>query len=161
MIFILTLLANILIPGIILTLYFRNKLSGRSSLQKINKEIETLITELNQYTENNITLIEDKISQANEIIEKLKSFPPLLEEIEIAKKILKELTEKIERQETKLEEKQETRKDLSVREKIILLSSSGKKIPEIAQQVDMSYGEVELILTLHKHSIKNSTQTNH
>ena len=116
---------------------------AKYALSSIRQEIEEIITELNQTTNRNVDLIEDRITRLSALIEKAdKRITVLKKEAEIEHRgaatynVLRNApAEKPQREMTK-------------REKILDLHQKGFTPSVIAQQVGSTIGEVELTISL-------------
>ena len=178
---ILLFLVNILILAIIYILLRRriDKLTDTERLTgTIAGDLDLILSEINQATERNVLIIEDKITVLEEIIEKAEKRITMLKkhaqnDVETKKlkvpiphqketpKVEQELNELtythlnkmqlMSEMVTPLTVAEKTRpKEDSVREKVIALYKNGIDASIIASNVGINRGEVELIISLYK-----------
>ena len=148
--FFITLGLNIIVLAVFYIMFtHRIAKSGqaRYALNSVRNEVEEIITELNQTTDRNVDLIEDRIKQISGLIEKAdKRITILKKEAEIEHRgehrgpatygnLRNAPVEKPKREMTK-------------REKILDLHQQGFSSGIIAQQVGATIGEVELTISL-------------
>ncbi len=139
---------------VILILYLRLRgrkrdlFPGGDPLEDIRQDVESLIVEINQITDRNVSLIEDRIKQLTSLIDDADKRITLLKREtdrpavsfprynKIAKKTLPDVKQ------VRTEQKQ------GKREQVIELHKKGFAPGIIAAKVGSSIGEVELIISL-------------
>ncbi len=131
-------------------------LDSKKLLSKVNDEVDSLILELNQTTERNVLLIEDRINKLSELI-KSSDRSILLMNKELSKKgrepfVYSHLEKKrifppIENERVKEPVKND--ENLNEKKRIMELFNKGLSPAIIASKTGTSIGEVELIITLN------------
>ena len=125
-------------------------------LEKVDEEINSLILEMNQTTERNILLIEDRINSLNKLVkdadkaimllsrelEKRKEEPSDYAHLSRIRKFPTPVNEMVR-------EPEKTDENLSEKHKILELYNQGLSTALIASQTGTSIGEVELIISLN------------
>lgn len=168
---------TVLICLIICTVYFfvmyriliyrlNKKVDNRAFLKSVKEEINSLITQINETTDRNVLLIENRLERLSSAIseadrklleirdEKLRDVKPPVKETQVKSKekpICLELVED-ETQEPQIKNEQviEDNNTLPKRERIILLHKQGISPTVIASQTKATIGEVELIISLNR-----------
>ena len=119
-----------------------------SLLDQIREEVNRIIVELNQTTDRNIGLIEDRINQLMELLAKADKKISLLqregEKHEVSKKIYNNITRS--RAKKQYEPEPDERRDKQ--DEVLRLHQAGFSAPIIAKRVGSPLGEVELIISL-------------
>ena len=123
-------------------------LDAATILDQVRDEVGRIVVELNQTTNRNITLIEDRINALSELLSKADKKIALIrreaEKQEIGARLYTELAAK--RQETP---KAEPAPDPAQRqEEALRLARSGASPAVIAKRLGLTLGEVELIISL-------------
>lgn len=139
----------------------RRHLDPSAVLEEIRSEVDGLIVELNETTERNVAILEDRIAELTRAVER-------------ADRRIGVLRKEAERREESLEayralgaqmappraDGQEAREAVvasvgdaqrQVREQVMRLHRSGVSVAAIARKVDMPPGEVELVISLGEH----------
>lgn len=144
---------------IALFLYFilrrelRKRLLGNDPLTKLRKETEEIIGEFNQTADRNITLLEERLSQlrrllsqADQRITLLKNQPPptplVYTKTRTGQGFASVSTNRNNHQ------NKQSNSEMTTAEKVLGLSAQGLPAKAIAERVNRSLGEVELILSL-------------
>ena len=149
---------------------------------QIESEVDRVITELNQTTDRNINLIEDRIEKLNRLLEEsgkimlvfkkeqdklskskagsaglgiyTKPMPLKLHRVDENPQTENIQTETRNRYSKPVQKQSppdlEQGKALSTKEKVLKLDYEGLGVSEIASQLKMSLGEIELILSLNR-----------
>ena len=119
-----------------------------SLLDQIREEVNRIIVELNQTTDRNIALIEDRISRLMELLAKADKKISLLqregEKHEVSRKIYNNITRS--KAEKQYEPEPDERRDRQ--DEVLRLHQVGFSAPIIAKRVGTPLGEVELIISL-------------
>lgn len=141
----------------------RRELETDAIIGKLRTEVGAMVTELNGTTERNIALLENQIRTVNELIDRAGKATGALqkekEKHELSSRVYTSLSRS---KPLKLDVEEESPKkpdpiesepadfdSLPVREKALLLHRKGSSLDSIATELDMSRGEVELIISLH------------
>ncbi len=140
---------------IILKSKINKSLKSTAVLEQIRKEINKLIVELNQTTERNISLIENRVTRLNEILEKAdKRIKVLNREViktETGKELYSNLSLKIPANPVKEKTNIKIDKnDMTKREEVMNYFHKGIDPKIIASRTGFPVGEVELIISLAK-----------
>ncbi len=153
----------------ILRTRMRDELKTDAILGRFRSEVSGLITEMNATTERNVALLESRIGQLSELLEKSSKTASVLrsetEAIEKAGKTYASLARSrpisltLDEPEHELHEDAEKAESdivnsidfdsLSVKDKTLVLHRRGETSDAIAANLGMSRGEVELIISLH------------
>lgn len=131
-----------------LTKQIRNTKSYDYMIERIRRDVDELVVEINQTTDRNISLVEDRINTIKTLLVQVDSRITLLDrEIKKPKKVIPRYTNL---QKTIIPDVTKTRNDQNVskREQVIELSKKGFTSGIIASKVGVSIGEVELIISL-------------
>lgn len=119
-------------------------LDAAAILDQVRDEVGRIVVELNQTTNRNITLIEDRINALSELLSKADKKIALIrreaEKQEIGARLYSELAAK--RQETPKAEPAQRQ------EEALRLARSGANPAVIAKRLGLTLGEVELIISL-------------
>lgn len=158
-----------LIFFLILNRTIRKKMGTLELLDEIKNGIDEFIIQLNQSTEDSLSLIEEKIGESKayltraeeKIIELKKNYSSAINSAKDIDDIRRDAEEARRRlileenehqlkanQEIKLERKEE--KPLTPREQVLLHYQNGYDIDQISSELKMPIGEVELIVSLYK-----------
>ena len=126
---------------------FKNRLSVSSNqkktLENIEGEIRSLVIEMNNTTDRNIALIEDRITELKELIEQADKRITLLKKDKV-----KDLA-RIKKSEPRVPiNTASVVKKLSFREQVLDLHNKGFEAKVISRKLEANIGEVELILSL-------------
>jgi len=131
-----------------LTKQIHNTKSYDYIIEQIRRDVEELVVEINQTTDRNISLVEDRINTIKTLLTQVDSRIKLLDrENGKPKNIIPRYTNL---QKTILSDVTKIRNDqkVSKREQVIELSKKGFTSGIIASKVGVSIGEVELIISL-------------
>ncbi len=119
-----------------------------SLLDQIREEVNRIIVELNQTTDRNIALIEDRINRLMELHAEADKKISLLqregEKHEVSRKLYNNITQR--QAEKKHGLKLDERRDRQ--DEVLRLHQAGFSAPIIAKRTGSSLGEVELIISL-------------
>ena len=131
-------------------------LDSEKILSKVDEEINSLILELNQTTERNILLIEDRIKTLSNLIKSSdKSIMLLNKELDRQKiepidySHLSKNRNFLPTEDEIVKEDEENDENLSDKKRIMELFNNGFSPDVIASKTGSSIGEVELIITLN------------
>jgi outer membrane biosynthesis protein TonB len=155
---------NILVL-LIIFFYFKHRIDKALSTDEIVKtvreEVDQMIVELNQTTNRNIGLIEDSVQRLTEALKKAdKRIVLLNKEKELQKKSeqvysnIKPRTVNINEpapaeEQTEEEPRKESNKSRSTQEKVMDLYRKGLSPSVIANKLNVTVGEIELIISIH------------
>jgi len=153
----------------------RRELETETLIRKLKAEIGEMVTALNGTTERNIALLENKIRIVNELIHKAgnaagalkreqekqetvsnvysalaRSRPLSLDIEEISAVDTIDSTESGSSEGFTAEQPVKDFESMSIREKALVLHRKGDNPDSIASRLDMSRGEIELIISLHE-----------
>lgn len=141
------LLAGHLVSFLVLKKKIDRVLHPSLLLDKIRKEVNSIIVELNGTTERNIALVEDRLGALKESLRQADKKLSLLqrdaEKREISQKLYARLG-----QERGDEAKENTESKDMKQEEIVRLHEAGFSSPIIAKRVGSPLGEVELVISL-------------
>jgi len=154
------------------------ELETETIIRKLKTEIGEMVTALNGTTERNIALLENKIQAVNELIQKAgkaagalkreqekqelvshvysslaRSRPLNLDVEEISATDSSSDMEIVNSEESPADPPKMDFDSLSIREKALVLHRKGENPDSIASRLDMSRGEIELIISLHERRI--------
>ena len=148
-----------------------------TTVKKIRIEVGEMVTALNGTTERNIALIEDRVNRLNKLIDKAGKAAGALKRVEEKNEKAAEVYSSLSRSKpisievednstssataapavsavssaTAAPPAPEVNFDsLSIREKALVLYRKGDNPDEIASRLNMSRGEIELIISLHE-----------
>jgi len=140
----------------------RRELDSDAILGRLRTEVGELITELNGTTDRNIALIESRITALNSALNQANRTAELLEREAVKRdrsdRVYTELGRSRPLSIAVDDEVKSPPPDLDiadfdalpVRDKALVLHRKGDSIESIASDLDMSRGEVELIISLHE-----------
>jgi ATP/maltotriose-dependent transcriptional regulator MalT len=131
-------------------------LSAAAILGEVREEVNRILVELNQTTNRNITLIEDRIRSLNELLGKADKRIALMqreaEKQELASRLYSELSSRrpapAEEPPAPAAPPPEEREGADRNEEVLRLARSGLSPALIARQLSITLGEVELIISL-------------
>ncbi len=149
------LLAGILIGWLVVYLLLRRRVDRATQtpaqIERIRDEVNRMIVQLNQTTDRNVSLLEDRIRQLTELLAKADKKIGLLrregEKHEVSQTVYNHLV-KSRPTPVAADGAEETSERRDRREEILRLSRAGFTPPAIARQINMSLGEVELVISL-------------
>lgn len=144
----------------VLSIRINNKIDNKTFLKEVHDEINSLITQINETSDRNVLLIENRLERLNNLIT-------------ISDKSISNMKyyNSLKQQETPVEPKHETKapifieevitheaeipeinddETLTRRERILLLHRQGISPTIIASQTKATIGEVELIISLSR-----------
>ena len=149
----------------------RRELETGMILQKLKLEIGEMLTALNGTTERNIALLENQVRIINDLIKKASKTAGVLKREQEKQKNIEQVYSSLGRLKPLTLEVEEAQKEetlssvnapgvsetsgidfesLSIRERALVLHRNGEKLEAIATRLDMSLGEIELIISLHE-----------
>jgi DNA-binding NarL/FixJ family response regulator len=147
---IVSLLLNIVfctIVYLVLKRKFEREMNPDAVLRQIRGEVNELIVELNQTTERNVSLIEERIAELNRCVEESDKRLSLLkresERNERSQEVYSHLNPRIV-----AKPDSQAKKELTKREQVIDLYNKGMDPKLIASRLDITLGEIELIISL-------------
>lgn len=151
-----TLLIGLLVAAGYLAVYLILKarlgkaLNAARLLGEVREEVNRILVELNQTTNRNITLIEDRIGRLNELLGRADKKIALLErEIEKQQMSSRLYSQLSARRSGGAEEAAEPSPEPADRhEEVVRLARSGLSPELIGRRLGMTLGEVELIISL-------------
>jgi DNA-binding NarL/FixJ family response regulator len=129
-------------------------LSAAAILGEVRDEVNRILVELNQTTNRNITLIEDRIRSLNELLGKADKRIALMqreaEKQELAARLYSELGSRrpAPPEQHPAAPPPEGREGADRNEEVVRLARSGLSPALIARQLGITLGEVELIISL-------------
>jgi nicotinamide mononucleotide adenylyltransferase len=143
----------IVVVYLLLSKKLRNNAYHKEYLQSVRGEIEQIIIELNQTTDRNIALIEERVEGLRKLLAKADKNIVLLqkthEKEQQSEDVYKNLRKKAEeRRKMASATKNEEPKQKDVRLRVRELAAEGMTKEIIASRMEMTIGEVELILSL-------------
>lgn len=161
---------NIIIILIICTIYsfilyfilksrIDSRVNNKKFLREVREEIASLVTQINETSDRNVTLLENRLERLNSLLAEADGKIAILKkDIKVCDKlVIKPKVTTIVKESVKPEVKEsldidlvEDNKSLSTKERIILLHKQGISPTVIARKTESTIGEVELIITLNR-----------
>jgi DNA helicase HerA-like ATPase len=148
-------IAGYLVVYLILKRRLERALNAARLLGEVREEVNRILIELNQTTNRNITLIEDRISRLNELMgkadKKIAVLEREVEKQELAARLYSELSARrpVQAEEPPAPEAPEpTREGVDKNEEVVRLARSGLSPALIGRRLGITLGEVELIISL-------------
>lgn len=159
--------------------YIRRAVRQPESLQEVRKEIDALITELNQNADRNLTLMEQRLGQIQQVLTeadrrlvllkkeetKSQASAQIYSHLQKAKPLVTSEPPQVQVQAAEVSQgtptppipaksvpKEEPPQVKSTAQKVRELFGEGRDAPQIARTLGITLGEVELILSLQKGS---------
>ena len=137
----------------IIYIFFKNRLNKyiNSSLiiDKIREEVDEMVIELNQTTNRNISLIEERLERLQGLLEKADKHVLRLSGIVEKKRENVKMYDDL-RKSVPLVEPSGIRNSVSSRDKVLSMFKDGVPKDAIAQKLDKTLAEVDLILSLNQ-----------
>jgi hypothetical protein len=133
------------------------KVNPKEILREIKKEVDGIITELNKTTDRNITLIEEKINQLQETLDKTDKRLSLLGRENEKLGMGKTYSDILANARLKNAATSSAKPEENVRDKILKLYREGFSPQVIASHINMPVGEIELIISLEKGNSKSES----
>lgn len=135
---------------ILISRKIENKFERESILEDIRSEVNQLVVELNQTTDRNIDLIEQKIHELNDTLshadKRINLFQKETEKHDMSAKVYNDILKK--RPLPRKEEEPKVEATPSTRDQVIDLFKKGFSAEIIANKVGATISEVELIISL-------------
>lgn len=136
----------------------KREIAVKSIISNLRKEVSELIIELNGTTERNILLVENRIQELKQLIDKAAKLHKVLEteknkQISV-ERVYTELGRKrpiglqADPPPAKTHESAADSDSLSLRNEVLQMYQSGYSLNAIADKVGMNRGEIELIIAL-------------
>ena len=157
---VISLLTLVLIAGALIWLRRRvnRALDSEEIMAELREEVNGLLREMNQTTERNVALVEDRITRLSELLRRADKSLQLLQREEEKSAVSREVYDNLRLQARRREAERQI--DLpesdgsadevpSLRERVLTLHRQGMAADVIASRVDAPQGEVELIISLH------------
>ncbi|MBN1410607.1 MAG: hypothetical protein JW969_07165 [Spirochaetales bacterium] len=141
----------LLISAGFLVIYFilRNRFSRlirkNTFIDEMKKELNKMIVEMNEVTDRNIALIEDKMTHLTNLLTKTEKKIEVLKREHERYSIVREIAERKEQESLKNMAEKEIKPS---REEVIALYYQGFSAQVIASRLNMPVGEVELVIAL-------------
>ena len=147
----------------VLSSKINKKIDNKTFLKEVHEEINSLITQINETSDRNVLLIENRLERLNNLISisdrsivnlknynnNIKKYESLKVEEEVIQEKVPIKIEEVITQEIKSSDIN-TDVTLTRRERIILLHRQGISPTIIASQTKATIGEVELIISLSR-----------
>lgn len=135
-------------------LYFnariKKTLSTEEILKTVREEIDQMIVELNQTTNRNIGLIEESIRRLSDILRQADKSVAILNKETDRRKQSEEVYTKLKPKSIPIQPTEKPSEKLkSVQDKVLDLHRKGLGPSVISNRLDMSVGEIELIISIH------------
>ncbi len=131
---------------VIFFVYFKTKIENvsRSSdvLEVIAEEVNQIIIELNQTTERNIVLIEEKINNLNDLLKKSDKIISIIKKEDSKRKIVSNSYSDIGKNKRILKKR-------TINQEILYLHEQGIDTRIISEKTGKPSGEVELVISLN------------
>jgi uncharacterized protein YoxC len=140
---------SVLILAIVMVRTIRKRVDPKSILAEIRNEVDGLIAELNGTTDRNITIIEERLRQLEEIVEKVDKRIGILRRENEKLGMGKTYNDIVRTVHTDSKPQVDTNKpEENVRKRIVRLSREGFSPQMISNSTGLTVGEVELIISL-------------
>jgi len=148
---------SLLIPGFFILYFLLKKkiekaVSPQKLIEEIRIEIDRIILGLNNTTERNIGLIEDKLEELNKLLKIADKRIMLLnkenDKQDLRSRDYRDILTKAKKKETDRRPKDSN--DASVRERVLKLHREGFTPRVIANNINLPVGEIELIISLEQ-----------
>lgn len=141
-------LACFVLLYLILKRKIEKSVNPRAFIDEIRVEVDRIILELNNTTERNISLIEDKINQLTELLEKADKKIMLLSRESEKYNISKNYSDILKKVKKSDGPDNKNMEETDVKEKVLKLYREGFSPSVIANHTNLPIGEVELIISL-------------
>ena len=145
-------LGGLALVYVVLRERIRRSLSSVSQIREIRDEVDRLIVELNQTTDRNIALVEDRIAALNELLGKADKKIGLLrretEKHEMGQRVYESLGEVGSRPRAGAETRKQPQQAGASPEAVLELHRAGFSPSLISARLGIPTGEVELIISL-------------
>lgn len=136
-----------------------SRVNNKKFLREVREEISSLVTQINETSDRNVTLLENRLERLNSLLAEADTKIALLKNnIKVNNEPVIQSRKVVEvKEEVKTTPKErldinlvEDDKSLSTKERIILLHKQGISTSVIARKTESTIGEVELIITLNR-----------
>ena len=141
-------LACFVVLYLILKRKIEKSVNPRALIDEIRVEVDRIILELNNTTERNISLIEDKMNQLSELLEKADKKIMLLSRESEKYNISKEYSNILQKAKKRDVPDKNHIEETDMKEKVLKLYREGFSPSVIANHTNLPIGEVELIISL-------------
>lgn len=152
-------LVSVVSLGVTLFFYRRFSIKEERSRERINTEIEGILTEFNTVSNENIELLDDRTEELRAVVEladlKISKLNRLIDRAEGLSKVLKE--ERAHRKSS--DPKNENSVTQSHREQVLSLAEEGYSPQQIAQKTGIKPGEVSVIIRLNRSRLTGATNS--
>jgi hypothetical protein len=149
------LILGLVVVGLII-IYFllkrtiEKRVNPRTLIDNIHTEVNKILVELNNITERNISLLEERVKGLSALLEKADKKILLLQresEKYSMSKNYSDIIKKAQKQGSGINKSDE---DINIREKVMRLYHEGFSPALIANQINLPVGEIELIISLEE-----------
>jgi len=142
-----------LLAIVIVLLFFRRVRKEREmSVDNLSNRVSGLLSEFNAVSSNNIEMLEEKTEELRRVIEladlKIDKLNKLIDRVQGTRKKLKHETEQAEKQSYNSARR-------SCREKVLEMSEMGYTVDEIAEELGLKQGEVDVIIRFNRSRTSN------
>ncbi len=137
---------------VVLRRMIESKVNPKSILSEIRKEVDGIIAELNKTTDRNITIIEEKIKQLEDILDKSDKRINVLKRENEKLGMGKTYNDILSGVRATNKVSQAAAREENTRDKIIRFYREGFSPEAIANHINVPVGEIELIISIERES---------
>ncbi|MBN1698320.1 MAG: hypothetical protein JW881_12470 [Spirochaetales bacterium] len=119
-------------------------------IDNIHSEVNKIMAELNNITERNITLIEQRVRELSALLEKADKKILMLQRESEKYSMSKNYSDIIKKTQQQGEAQNRKESDVSIRERVLKLYYQGFSPALIAGRINLPVGEIELIISLEE-----------
>ncbi len=143
----LSLVLSLVAVVLILIIYWRLRKERKMSVDNLSNRVSGLLSEFNAVSSNNIEMLEEKTDELRRVVEladlKIDKLNKLIDRVQGARKKLKHETDQAEKQSSNSARR-------SCREKVLEMSEMGYSVDEIAEELGLKQGEVDVIIKFNR-----------
>lgn len=128
----------------------KKALSTEEIIKTVREEVDQMIVELNQTTNRNIGLIEESIKRLSATLRKADKSVGILNKEAERRKQSEEVYTNLKPKSVQIQKSENSgEKVKSIQEKVLDLHRKGLSPSVISKRLDMTVGEIELIISIH------------
>jgi hypothetical protein len=149
------LILGVLVMGLVI-IYFllkrtiEKRVNPARLIDTIHTEVNKILVELNNITERNISLMEERVKELSALLEKADKKILLLQRESEKYSMSKNYNDIIKKSQKQGKERRKSDEDMNIREKVMKLYHEGFSPAIIANQINLPVGEIELIISLEE-----------
>ncbi|MBN2439825.1 MAG: hypothetical protein JXJ04_00710 [Spirochaetales bacterium] len=133
---------------LILVRKINSSVNPKALIDEIRVEVDRIILQLNNTTERNINIIEDKINELSDLMDKADKKIALLRRESEKYSMSKNYSNILTQNKKDTEKSPEIKKEVDVKDQVLKLYREGFSTSVIANHMNLPIGEVELIISL-------------